>query len=197
MIYSISSTVRALIFDFDGTIVDSMPIHFLSWREAFSSLGAVFDEKFFYENAGVSLVGVVETYNRHNGTALSPQEVVARKDAAHLKYLPHTPIIPQVVDVIKANHGILPMAIATGNSRNLTEPLISSLGLQRYFNAIVYGEDVENPKPHPDCFLKAASMLEVEPSWCEVFEDGDAGIEGAKRAGMKATDIRPWLVQSH
>ena len=193
MTYRISANIRGLIFDFDGTIVDSMPIHYLSWREAFATCHADFSEDFFYRHAGVSLVKVVEHYNAEHGTFLSPEAVVRLKDDAHAKYLPQTTLIPPVMQIIEAYHGKLPMAVATGNSKNLTAPLLERLALEKFFDAVVYGDDVHHPKPHPECFLKAASLIDVPASACEVFEDGEAGLEGARRAGMKATDIRPWL----
>lgn len=196
MNYAISEDIRGLIFDFDGTIVDSMPVHFLSWREAFAKHGADFTESFCYRHAGVSLEGVVKLYNEAYGTSLNPALIVAQKDEAHQKYLFQTPVIPQIIDIINSNFGKRPMAVATGNTRKLTEPLMNHLGLQKYFRTVIYGEEVTHPKPHPESFLLAAAAIGVEPAHCEVFEDGDAGLEGARRAGMKATDIRPWLASS-
>jgi HAD superfamily hydrolase (TIGR01509 family) len=193
MTYRVTKEIEGLIFDFDGTIVDSMPAHYLSWKAAFSSQGISFSERFFYDNAGLSLTGVVETYNRVNGTDLSPAELVALKDRHHVAHLSSTRPIPQVLSVIERYYGVLPMAVATGSTKSLTVPLLARLDLTRYFEAVVYGEDVENGKPHPESFLKAASAMNVAPEKCEVFEDGEAGLEAARRAGMKATDIRPWL----
>ncbi|MBN2715146.1 MAG: HAD-IA family hydrolase [Deltaproteobacteria bacterium] len=193
MTYLISPDTQGLIFDFDGTIVDSMPMHYLSWRESFAHFNADFPKDFFYETAGVTLPDIVSIYNQRYGTALDAEVVVMNKEIAHAKYLLSTPIIPEVMSVIEKYYDVVPMAIATGNSKKLTEPLIVKLGLKKYFKAIVYGEDVTNPKPDPECFLKAASLLNVHASQCEVFEDGDAGLTGARRAGMKAVDVRPWL----
>ena len=193
MTYVISENIDALIFDFDGTIVDSMPVHYLSWQQAFKLNKCSFSKDFFYQHAGVSLPEVVNLYNQTYGTALSPEDVVAQKDMAHRQYLSETKVIPQVFDLIKKYHGVLPMAVATGNSKNLTEPLLRQLDLDPYFETVVFGDDVRYPKPHPECFLRAAAEMGVPASRCEVFEDGDAGLEGALLAGMKATDIRPWL----
>ena len=191
--YEISKDIDALIFDFDGTLVDSMPSHLLSWQAAFGAYGQTFTEQFFYEHAGVSLTGVVEAFNRAMGTALSPAAVVAKKDSRHSAYLDKIRPIPTVMEIVRHCYGHLPMAVATGNSRALTEPLMASLDLTKYFNTVIYGEDVRDGKPDPECFLKAAGALGVSPSRCEVFEDGDPGILAARRAGMKVTDVRPWL----
>jgi beta-phosphoglucomutase-like phosphatase (HAD superfamily) len=120
---------------------------------------------------------------------------VKLKNGCHAAYLSKTRTIPQVMHVIEQYHGVFPMAVATGNSKSMTAPLMDRLELTRYFTAVIYGEDVKNSKPHPECFLKAAHAIRVAPEKCEVFEDGDLGIEAARRAGMKATDIRPWLLK--
>jgi HAD superfamily hydrolase (TIGR01509 family) len=192
-VYEVSKEIQGLIFDFDGTIVDSMPSHLLSWKAAFSAFGRTFSERFFYDHAGFSLIGVVEAYNNEMGTALVPSAVVAAKDENHLAYLDQTKPIPQVLDIVRHYHGRLPMAVATGNSRRLTVPLMDTLKLAKYFKVVVFGEDVVKGKPDPECFLKAAHAMGVPQERCEVFEDGDPGIEGARRAFMKVTDIRPWL----
>jgi beta-phosphoglucomutase family hydrolase len=193
MVYEISPSIKGLIFDFDGTIVDSMPAHYLSWKEAFASFGADFTEEFCYTHAGLPLLSVVKSYNQKTGNHLPAQAVVEKKDACHVAYLPQTKTIPEVMNIIERYHGKLPMAVATGNSRRLTTPLMEMLGLKAYFKAIIFGEDVTHGKPHPESFLKAASAIHVSPDKCEVFEDGDPGIEAAIKAGMKVTDVRPWL----
>lgn len=194
MTYQVTSDIQGLIFDFDGTVVDSMPAHYLSWRAAFSSYGCDFSEQFCYDNAGLSLTGVVALYNREMKTDLPPDDVVALKGRHHVAFLDEIEPIPQVLAVIRRYHGRLKMAVATGSVRELTEPLMARLDLARYFETVVCGEDVAHGKPHPASFLKAASAMTVPAARCEVFEDGDAGLEAARRAGMKATDIRPWLI---
>ena len=191
--YNVSPSTQGLIFDFDGTIVDSMPAHFLSWQEAFSAFGETFLEPFFYAHAGVSLIGVVEAYNRENSTALSPTAVVKSKEQAFRRHTDRIVPIPQVLDVMNQYRGRLPMAVATGNTRLHTLPLMERLGLRDYFDALVFGDDVSKPKPSPECFLKAANLIGVSPEHCVVFEDGVPGLEGARRAGMTAVDIRPWV----
>ncbi len=191
--YEVAEDIEGLIFDFDGTLVDSMPSHYLSWRAAFGAFGATFTERFFYDHAGVSLIGVVTAFNREMGTSLPPVEVVTKKNAHHVTYLDQTKPIEPVLDIVRRYHRRLPMAVATGNSRTLTAPLMERLDLGKYFDAVVFGEDVQKGKPDPESFLTAARMIGVEPNRCEVFEDGLPGLEAARRAGMKVTDIRPWL----
>ena len=191
--YTVSPSTKGLIFDLDGTIVDSMPAHLLSWQAAFRAFGETFTEEFCYAHAGVSLTGVVEIFNRENGTSLSPEAVVSKKDEAFVTYLDRIRPIPQVLDILKRYNGKLPMAVASGNTRPLSVVLLERLGLIEYFDALVFGEEVSTPKPDPESFLTAARLMGVPPKTCEVFEDGDHGLAAAKRAGMIAVDIRPWL----
>jgi HAD superfamily hydrolase (TIGR01509 family) len=191
--YQISNDIRALIFDFDGTLVDSMPANLASWQESFASFGHRFDEAFFYRHAGVSLVGVVKLYNDAHGSTLDPEAVADLKTRLHVKYVPQTRLIEPVIDVVRRHHGKVPMAVASGNARTGVEAVMETLRISHFFDAVVCGEDVPLPKPAPDCFLTAARLIGVSPTSCEVFEDAAPGIEGARRAGMKATDIRQWL----
>lgn len=193
MDYTVSPNIKGLIFDLDGTLVDSMPAHFLSWKAAFRKHGCEFDEAFFYANAGVSLAGVVGLYNAQHKLNLDAETVVKDKNAAHLKYLEKTQLIEPVFAVVRKYHGTLPMAIASGNSRDISVSLLEMLGIGHYFGIMVFGTDVKNPKPHPECFLTAAKQMGIAPGHCEVFEDGEPGLQGAIAAGMKATDIRAWL----
>ncbi len=101
------------------------------------------------------------------------------------------PISP-VVDIVKKYYGILPMAVGTGGHREAVEKTLQITGLREYFDIIITANDVKNFKPHPETFLKCASLMNVDPQFIEVFEDGDLGIEAALSAGMYATDVRPW-----
>ena len=101
------------------------------------------------------------------------------------------PIGP-VVDIVKEYHGTLPMAVGTGGHREAVERTLEITGLREYFDIIVTANDVNSFKPHPETFLKCAELMEVEPEFIDVFEDGELGIEAAKKAGMNAIDVRSW-----
>lgn len=193
MSYIISKDIKGLIFDFDGTVADSMPAHLLSWCEAFEKHHVKFDEDLFYEKAGVSLPGVVDFYNKKHSTDLDPYKVANLKNELHVKYIPEVKIIEPVFEVIKEYYQKIPMVIGTGNSKNTTKMAIEALNLEKYFEGVISADDVKNPKPAPDTFLAAANLIEIAPEFCEVFEDGEPGLAAAKAAGMKATDIRDWL----
>ena len=101
------------------------------------------------------------------------------------------PILP-VVEIVKKYHGILPMAVGTGGHREAVERTLELAGIRKYFDIVITANDVNNFKPHPETFLKCAELMNVDPEFIEVFEDGDLGIEAAIAAGMVATDVRSW-----
>jgi len=105
------------------------------------------------------------------------------------------PVEP-VADIARKYFGILPMAIGTGGHRAAVERTLEVTGMKKYFDVIVTANDVTNFKPYPDTFLKCAELMKVDPAFVEVFEDGDLGLEAAKRAGMIATDVRSWYVSN-
>lgn len=100
--------------------------------------------------------------------------------------------IEPVVNIVKKYHGILPMSVGTGGHREAVERTLQITDLRKYFNIIVTANDVENFKPHPETFLKCATMMNIEPQFIEVFEDAELGIEAAREAGMTVTDVRSW-----
>jgi len=95
-----------------------------------------------------------------------------------------------VVEVVRKYHGALPMAVASGGTRRNIGLQLETLQLKKYFEVILSADDDIKPKPAPDIFLEAARRLGVEPEHCQVFEDGDLGLDAARTAGMLATDIR-------
>jgi beta-phosphoglucomutase-like phosphatase (HAD superfamily) len=115
------------------------------------------------------------------------------KTQNYLKLLPKVTVIDEVFDIAKKYHGRLPMAIGTGGSRRTISETLNQTGIGKYFDVIIAADDVKNHKPAPDTFLECAKLLGVEPSDCEVFEDGDPGLEAAIAGGMIATDIRHWV----
>ena len=182
---------KGLIFDLDGTLIDTMPLHFQSWQSVAGKLGFTFTEKLFYELAGTPTTGIIDHLNREQNLNLVHDEILSLKYSDFLKMLPEAKPVKAVVDVIHRYHGILPMSVGTGGAREIALQTLSIHKLDSYFPVIVFAEDVENHKPAPDTFLQCASRMGVEPEFCHVFEDGDQGIRAAESAGMTFTDVRP------
>jgi len=184
---------KGLIFDLDGTLVNSMPIHYKAYQEVFSQRGVDFSEKLFYELAGVASNRIVEIINEKYGTTLNPEEISMLKEDTYLKMMDQVKPVEAVLDVVKAFHGKLPMAIGTGSPGGHSWITVKATGYDRYFDILVSRDDVKNGKPNPETFVKCAEAMGLEPEDCQVFEDGDLGLQAANKAGMVATDIRPWL----
>lgn len=176
---------QAYIFDCDGTIADTMPLHYRAWQSAMAELGGQFPEDLFYSWGGTPTRKIISQLNDKFGTSLDPDEAASLKEKYYLDLIPKALPIEPVIDLIKQFHGHAPMAVASGGFRELVHGTLDSLGLTHYFDAIICAEDTEHGKPSPDPFLAAAAALGVPPEHCLVFEDAPAGIEAAKAAGMR------------
>lgn len=193
----IPENVKGLIFDLDGTLVDSMPVHKIAWQEVCSAKGFDFTDEIFYKYAGVPSEEIFRIINRDHNLDFDPLYHSKLKEEGYLSRLDMVKIIPEVVEVVHRYFGKLPMSIGTGSPKNHSTDVVKKVGLNQYFDILVGKEDVERGKPAPDTFLRCAELMKVEPQFCIVFEDGDAGIEAANSAGMKVVDIRKELNDGH
>jgi beta-phosphoglucomutase family hydrolase len=184
---------KALIFDMDGTLSDSLPVHLETWNQIGAKYGFEFDPQIISELTGRPTIEfanhVIEKYKVDE----APEVLVKLKQEsfwglAHLL----TPV-EEVVAIVKAFHGKIPMAVGTGASRKSAEVQLKELNLTEYFEAVVSADDVTKHKPEPETFLECARLLNIEPQFCQVFEDGDLGITAAEKANMFVTDIRPHI----
>jgi len=182
--------IQALIFDCDGTLVDSMPVHYQAWSETFARHGIDFTEKVFYELAGTPTDRIAEIVGAAHGVVLDPVALANEKDAQFMRQTDRVQPRAAVVAIARAHRGRMPMAVASGSARVLVETELSELGLLDWFDAVLCAEDVERPKPAPDIFLTAARRLGVAPEYCRVYEDADLGLQAAKAAGMDWVDVR-------
>lgn len=189
----VNSRARGLIFDMDGTVVDSMPVHFLAWKLTAREHGFEYTEELFYGLAGMPTHKIVPVVNERLGLSLDPEEFSSRKEELFLENLKEVKPIEPVADIVRRYHGKLPMSIGTGGKKFIAEITLKMVGLDGFFDVIVAADDVSNHKPFPDTFLKCAELMNVEPQFCQVFEDGDMGLLAGERAGMIVTDIRPYL----
>ena len=183
--------IQGLVFDCDGTIADTMPLHYQAWVQSLGEHGHDFPEALFYEMAGIPTHTIIEILNQKHGYTLPVQKTSERKDALFLELIPQVTPIEPVVSIIKAYAGKLPMSVATGGTRSLCSKTLSALGLLDYFQAMVTADDVRHGKPAPDIFLEAARRMNVPPKLCCAFEDAELGLASANAAGMLAIDIRP------
>lgn len=183
-------TPRALIFDCDGTLADTMPLHWHAWQVVAQRHGIHFTEDRFYALGGVPSRDILKTLREEQGLSYDHHAVSVEKEHAFLPFLPTVQGIPEVIAIAREHHGKLPMAVASGGKKRIVEEVLRHLGIRHWFAAVVTSEDVTRQKPEPDIFLEAARLLAVEPQFCRAFEDTDLGMYAIRAAGMDAVDVR-------
>jgi HAD superfamily hydrolase (TIGR01509 family) len=175
---------RAYLFDCDGTIVDSMPLHYKAWKQALGEYGCEFPEKLFYEWGGKPIHEIVSTLNQMHGLHMPVDKIAEYKEGLYFAQLPTLKVIPETLEHIEAQYGKIPFAVVSGGRRNSVEHSLTTVDLIDKFPVIVGAGDYKRSKPAPDPFLTAAEILGVPPEHCLVFEDTDLGIQSATAAGM-------------
>ena len=194
MIYDIKPGVRGLIFDLDGTLADTMPYHFMGWKLASKKFGIEMDKAFLLNLNGspgkVIATELIRKYKMEG--AISIDEIFKEKIRQFDKFQHKVKPVKPVADIVRKYHDILPMAVGTGGHRETVVRTLEIIGLKEYFDIVVTSNDVDNFKPHPETFLKCAELMNIEPAYVEVFEDGKLGLEAARRAGMIVTDVSSW-----
>ncbi len=182
---------EGLVFDLDGTLVDSMPAHFEAWCDALAQVGAagVFKEDVFYAMGGRPTKDIVVQLNEEYGLNLDPSTVAFAKKNAFMARLDKVTLNEEVVEYAKSWRGKVPMAIATGGSRMVAEKTLQVLGLSDLFDEVVTADDVKVGKPDPEVFLQAAERIGIDPTKCVAFEDAAPGIMAAQLAGMQVVAV--------
>jgi HAD superfamily hydrolase (TIGR01509 family) len=183
----------AYLFDCDGTIADSMPLHYLAWKQALGEWNCEFDEKLLYEWGGMPIVEIISTLNKQRGLNMPVETVAHRKESLYFELLPQLKGVPEVLEHIEAKHGQIPFAVVSGSTRDSVTASLIALNLLDKFDTLVCAGDYTKSKPDPDAFLIAALRLGVAPESCLVFEDTEMGIQAATSAGMASVKIPlPW-----
>jgi beta-phosphoglucomutase family hydrolase len=181
---------KAIIFDCDGTLADTMPAHYEAWTTVLTRHQFELDEDRFYSLGGWPTEKIVALLASEAGRTVDVVSMTHEKETIFQESIHLVQPIAQVVSVVREHHGKLPLAVATGAFRTIAEKTLTQIGLVGVFDTLVSCEDVTRHKPEPDVFLEAAHRLGIAPSDCLVYEDTDPGIEAARRAGMKAVDVR-------
>jgi HAD superfamily hydrolase (TIGR01509 family) len=181
----------AYLFDCDGTIADSMPLHYIAWKKVLAEWNCTFDERLFYSWGGTPTAEIVALLNQRHGLNMPVEGVISRKEIQYLGLLPQLKAVPEVLEHIEAQHGRIPFAVVSGGTRESVTASLRSLQLLDRFQTLVCAGDYRKSKPDPEAFLLAAARLGVAPSGCLVFEDTDLGIQAATAAGMASVKVPP------
>jgi HAD superfamily hydrolase (TIGR01509 family) len=182
-------TFDAYLFDCDGTIADSMPVHFVAWRQTLATWGAAFTEEQFYAWGGRPIADIVTDLNSQQGLTMPVAEVAALQERTFHRMLPQVKAVPGVLAHIEDAYGRVPFAVVSGSTRASVTASLTALGLLDRFEVMVCAGDYALGKPEPECFLLAAAKLGVAPERCLVFEDTDYGMRAAAAAGMAAVRV--------
>jgi HAD superfamily hydrolase (TIGR01509 family) len=180
---------KAYLFDCDGTIADSMPLHYRAWSKALSEWNCAFSEDVFYAWGGMSVAEIISTLNEKHGLKMPVEVVSMRKEELYFEILPQLTAVPEVLEQIEARYGQIPFAVVSGSTRDSVTASLKALNILDKFETLVCAGDYQKCKPGPEPFLLAAQRLGVAPEDCLVFEDSDMGIQAATAAGMAAVKI--------
>jgi beta-phosphoglucomutase-like phosphatase (HAD superfamily) len=182
---------HALIFDCDGTLADTMPLHWQAWQIITRKYRLHFPEDRFYSLGGVptrDILKMIAGEQRRND--LDPLMAAKEKEEEYFKLLPQVGPVQEVVAIANEHRGLLPMGVASGGSQNAINRVLVHLGIREWFQTVVTNEAVVRQKPAPDIFLEAARRLGVDPRFCRAYEDTDLGMQAIRTAGMDAIDVR-------
>jgi beta-phosphoglucomutase family hydrolase len=191
----IMKEIKGLIFDCDGTLADTMPLHWRAWQMVTARYKLHFPEERFYSLGGVPSRDILKMLAEEQGLSLDHIQAAHEKEEAYLPLMAQVEPIHVVVDVARENYGKIPMAVASGGTRQIIPQVLEHLGIRHMFNAIVTSECVVNQKPAPDIFLEAARRIGVEPKFCRAYEDTDLGLQAIRSAGMEAVDVRQLIAK--
>jgi HAD superfamily hydrolase (TIGR01509 family) len=181
------------LFDLDGTLIDSMPVHLRAWELALRRVGLrePFDPDYFYALGGVPTLESAALYGVHYGLTLDPQRVMDEKEQLYLSLLDEVTLIAPVADFARRVAATHPVAVVTGGGPEIAYPALDATGLRAVFPVVITPHDVApgRGKPAPDMFLLAAERIGVAPAACLVFEDADPGMVAARAAGMQVVRV--------
>lgn len=184
------TNIKGLIFDCDGTLADTMPMHWRAWQMITQRHELHFPEDRFYSLGGVPSRDILKMLAEEQGRSLDHIAVAHEKEEVYLPLMATIEPIHAVVEIARANFGKIPLAVASGGTQKIICDVLEHLKIRHLFAAVVTSEMVKNQKPAPDIFLEAARRIGVDPKCCRAYEDTDLGMQAIRSAGMDAVDVR-------
>jgi len=187
---------QGIIFDCDGTLADTMPLHWRAWQVVAARHQFRLPHDRFCALGGVPSRDILKMLRAEQGVPLDPLAVAREKEAEYLPLIAQVEPINTVVGIAREHYGRIPLAVASSGTRRIIEQVLDHLDIRRLFQVVVTSEDVVNQKPAPDIFLEAARRLGVPPQFCRAYEDTDLGMQAIRAAGMEAVDVRELLTKA-
>jgi beta-phosphoglucomutase family hydrolase len=180
----------AYIFDCDGTLADTMPLHYRAWKRLVEEHGGFFSEELFYQLGGKPTAQILELLRDEHGLNVGDTHSAGERKEEYFAQTIHEvgPIEP-VVQIARRWHTIKPLAVVSGGFRRNVEMTLDAIGIRPLFDTVVCVEDYARGKPFPDAFLEAARRMNVPADECLVFEDSPLGLQAAKAAGMQCVCV--------
>jgi HAD superfamily hydrolase (TIGR01509 family) len=182
---------NAYLFDCDGTVADSMPLHYVAWSKALGEWNCAFSEELFYGWGGLPVSQIISALNEKHGLQMPVENVARRKEELYYEILSQLKAVPEVLEHIEASHGRIPFAVVSGSTCESVTASLEALNILDRFDTLVCAGDYQRSKPDPEAFLMAAARLGVAPESCLVFEDTEIGIQAATAAGMAWVKVPP------
>ena len=187
---SLPAHIKGLVFDCDGTLADTMPLHWRAWQVIATKYKLHFPEDRFYSLGGVPSRDILHMLAKEQGVTFDHIKAAHEKENVYLPLMTQVEPIHAVVEIAQANYGKIPMAVASGGTQQIIVQVLEHLKIRHLFGAVVTSEMVKNQKPAPDIFLEAARRIGVDPKSCRGYEDTDLGMQAIRSAGMEAVDVR-------
>ena len=182
--------IKGLVFDCDGTLAHTMPLHWRAWQAIAAKYKLHFPEERFYALGGVPSRDILQMLAQEQGVTFDHIQAAHEKENVYLPLMAQVEPIHAVVEIARANYGKIPMAVASGGTQPIIVQVLEHLKIRHLFDAVVTSEMVTNQKPAPDIFLEAARRIGVDPKACRGYEDTDLGMQAIRSAGMEAVDVR-------
>jgi len=181
---------EALVFDCDGTLVDTMPTHYEAWRSTLAEWNCAFPETLFYQLGGMPARKIIAKLNAEQGLAMPVEATAQAKEDRFLAISDSLEVIEATAAIARRFYGKKPMAVASGGLRRVVMHALEAADVTSLFPVVVTSDDVEHGKPAPDTYLLAAERLGVRPEGCVIFEDADTGIAAAEAAGGRCVHVQ-------
>jgi len=184
------SRIKGLVFDCDGTLANTMPLHWRAWQAITTKYKLHFPEDRFYSLGGVPSRDILQMLAKEQGVTFDHIQAAHEKENEYLPLMAQVEPIHAVVEIAQANYGKIPMAVASGGTQPIIVQVLEHLKIRHLFGAVVTSEMVKHQKPAPDIFVEAARRIGVDPKACRGYEDTDLGMTAIRAAGMEAVDVR-------